>query len=289
MTVPAARSPLSARRRLGNELRTLREGAGLTASVVGEHLGCHASTVTRIETGKRTCQAREFHRLMELYEIDDQRRSALEELLQIGRKKTPPWWHPYGDVISSNFAEFLAYELEAEICQEYQTVFIPGLLQTEPYAQAITGVGFAALGPDQVDSLVEVRMARQRRLHEEEPLRFDGVVTQAALEFRVGGLETHRAQLDHLITVSRLPNVSLRVIPFDHGADGTYSGAFTLFTFPDDTAPDVAFAESVAGSTFIDDPRGLRRLNRLFANLSHVALEAADSLALIEHIKKETT
>ncbi|MCW2876960.1 MAG: hypothetical protein JWQ95_1060 [Sphaerisporangium sp.] len=279
-------SPLTARRKLGAELRVLRDHAGLTAEEVGAHIGCHGSKVSRVETGKRTCTANDFRGLMELYGINGQRRSELEELFKRGRRKAPPWWHAYGDVISANYAEFLAYELEASHCLEYQTVFLPGHLQTEAYARAVTSVGFAALGPDQVDSLVEVRIARQRRLHEEEPLLFDGVVTQAALEFRVGGLATQRAQLGHLLDVSELPNVSIRVIPYESGENGTYTGAFNIFKFPVEDDSDVAFAETVVGSVFMDDARDLRRLNRLFRNLSEVALNADESLELIERIKR---
>ncbi|RCG17912.1 XRE family transcriptional regulator [Sphaerisporangium album] len=285
MAVPS--SPLTARRKLGAELRRLRDLAGLTADQVGEQIGCHGSKISRIETAKRTCTLSDFRRLMELYEVDDKRRAELEELCKHGRQKTPPWWHAYGDVISANYAEFLAYEADAVESREYQTVFLPGLLQTEDYARAVTAVGFAALGPDQVDSLVEVRMARQRRLQEDDPLSITAVVTQAALRFRVGGADVQRAQLDHLLAISALDNVCLRVIPFEQGENGTYTGAFTIFSFPDEADSDVGFAESVAGSTFMDDPRDLRRLNRLFANLSRAALSAEDSLKLIEDAKKE--
>jgi hypothetical protein len=95
--------------------------------------------------------------------------------------------------ISANYAEFLAYEAEAVRCFEYQPLLIPALLQTEDYARAITGPGFAALGPDQVDSLTEVRIRRQERLREDETITLDAVVTEAALRLQVGGPDVMRS------------------------------------------------------------------------------------------------
>jgi transcriptional regulator with XRE-family HTH domain len=286
MAVVTSGSPLAARRKLGAELRILRDQRGLTTEEVGVHLNCHNSKISRLELAKRACTKKDFEALMDLYEIHDPKRSELQSLMIRAKQRVPPWWHAHNDVISANYAEFLSYEAEAVRCCEYQPLLIPGQLQTEGYARAITGPGFAALGPDQVDSLVEVRMQRQNRIRDESPMILEAVVTEAALHLQVGGVETMRTQLRHLTQAATSGQVTFRVIPFAAGENGASTGAFTLFSTEEDTDADVAFMESAEATSFRDDPLTLKRLNRLFRNLSSVALSEHDSFELIEHIEE---
>ncbi|WP_411146426.1 helix-turn-helix domain-containing protein [Streptomyces sp. x-80] len=289
MAVVSSGSPLTARRKLGAELRILRDRAGLTTEEVGAHLNCHNSKVSRIELAKRMCTRKDFAGLMELYEVDDEKRAELTDLMTRAMQRIPPWWQAYADVISANYAEFLAYEAEASRCCEYQPLLIPGLLQTADYAHAVTGVSFTALGPDQVESLVEVRMRRQERLREGDPIVLEAVVTEAALHLRVGGTEVMRGQLRHLRQVATdNDNVTFRVLPFEAGEKAASTGAFTLFGIGQDSATDVAFTESADNTTnFRDDPLALRRMSRLFQSLSAAALSEEDSAELVERIEKE--
>lgn len=281
-------SPLRARRRLGEELRKLRDQRGMTTEDVGTHLSCHNSKVSRIENGKRACTVRDFEALMELFGVEDPEHTALRELMVRGRSRMPPWWAAFMDVISANYAEFIAYEDEAGRCFEYQPLLIPGLLQAPGYARAVTGNSYAALGPDQVDDLVEVRMRRQDRLREEVPLVLHAVVTEAALRLLVGGEAAMKEQLRHLLAVSSRPNVIIRVIPFAAGEKGASTGAFTMFATGQDTDADVAFTESAENTTLLrDDQLALRRLRRLFTNLSDAALPEDASRELVAQIEKE--
>lgn len=265
----------------------LRDRHGLTAEEVGGHLDCHLSKVSRLELGKRACTKRDFEALMDLYDVPAAEQEQLRQLMIRGRQRVAPWWHAYSDVISVSYAEFLTYEAEAARCLEYQPVLIPGQLQTEGYARAITAPGFAPLGPDQVDSLVEVRMRRQERLREDAPMHFEAVITEAALRLQVGGVDVMRTQLRRLREASALPNVSLRVIPFTAGESGASPGAFTLFGMGNESQADVALIESVEGTNLRDDALTMRRLNRLFRNLANAALGGAATLELVESIEKE--
>jgi transcriptional regulator with XRE-family HTH domain len=283
----APTSPLTARRRLGDELRLLRDRSGMTADEVGRHLGCTNSKISRMENGKRAVGKQDFDLLMELFDVEGEKLEELTALMVRGRQRLPPWWQAYNDVISANYAEFLAYEADARLCYEYQPVFVPALLQTPDYARAVTAVGFAALGPDQVDALVEVRMRRQERLREETPLVAEYVVTEAALRFQIGGAQTMRAQLHQLHETAARPNVSFRVLPFAAGENGIINAGYTLFGSDRDTDAEVSFTEAADGVSFRDDPLTVRRLQRLLRNLSKSALSPEDSLALVERIEKE--
>ncbi|MBA0053953.1 XRE family transcriptional regulator [Streptomyces sp. AJS327] len=288
MAVLSSGSPLAARRKLGAELRILRDRLGLTTEEVGTHLNCHNSKVSRVELARRMCTRKDFAALMELYEVDEEKRAELTELATRAMQRIPPWWEAYADVISANYAEFLAYEAEAVRCFEYQPLLIPGLLQTQDYARAITGPGFAALGPDQIDSLTEVRMRRQERIGDRASLALDAVVTEAALRLQVGGRDVMRAQLRHLASIASMKDITFRVIPFSAGENGASTGAFTLFSSGQGVDPDVVFMESAEATTFRDDALVLRRLNRLFGNLATTALSEHDTRKLVERIEKES-
>ncbi|MFJ5100152.1 helix-turn-helix domain-containing protein [Streptomyces sp. NPDC088554] len=290
MAVVASVSPLTARRRLGAALHKLRDQHGLTTEEVGAHLNCHNSKVSRIENAKRGCTKKDFDGLMELFSVEEPLLSELTSLMIKGRQRVPPWWHAFSDVISLNYAEFLAYEAEAVESSEYQSTLIPGLLQTDDYARAVTGIGVSVFGPDQVDSLVEVRMRRQERLHEKEPLILNVVLAEAALRMLVGGADVMRGQLRHLLDVSASDNVRIRVIPFHAGERGITTGTFILFSsdIGRDSEADVAFTDSAENTAvYRDDPLVLKRLSRLLIGLSRAALPEDDSRKLIEDIEKE--
>lgn len=282
-----SRTVLMSRVTLGRALRRLRdEEHGLTLAEAAKALGCDDSLLSRIENGKRACSPQTFGKLMDLYRVPQEQREELARLQASSNTRTAPWWARYRDALTSSYEQYLAFEDAAHSVFEFQLALLPGLVQTEDYARAVTANRFSSLGPDQVDSLVEVRMERQRRrLHETaEPLQCDYVLTQAALEFRVGGPAAYRRQLDRLLEVSDHPSVTVRVIPYAKGEEGSQTAPFSIFRFPGDL-PDVAFGEFVAGSLTMDDPRDLRRLHRLFRGVAGAALSPAATRDLVAGIR----
>jgi transcriptional regulator with XRE-family HTH domain len=278
---------LMSRVALGRALRRLRdEEHNLRLAEAAEVLGCDDSLLSRIENGKRACSQELFGKLMDLYQVPAEQREELAQLQAASNDRRSPWWSRYRDIITTSYEQFLAFEDAAQRVFEYQLALLPGLLQTEEYARAVTAVGFASLGPDQVDGLVEVRMERQRKrlLEAPAPLQCHYVITQAALEFQVGGRTVHRRQLQHLLDLSDHPGLRVQVIPYEKGEEGCQIAAFTIFQFPNDV-PDVAFGESVAGSLTMDDPRDLRRLHRLFRGLADSALSLKETRDLVARIK----
>ncbi|MEV6678629.1 helix-turn-helix transcriptional regulator [Streptomyces erythrochromogenes] len=281
-------NPRSARKQFGADLRRRREDRGLSAEEVGTEIGCSASKITRIETGERSAHPDDFGRLMDFYDVPEAEQEHLSQLFRAGRRRTKEWFHAYGDVLSKNYAEYIVKEGESDGVEEVQQDFMPAQCQTELYARAVTSVGYAALGPDQIDALVEVKMRRQQRILS-EGMRFNAVITEAALRFEVGGRKAHLEQLRHLRTVLELPHVEVRVIPFSKGESGLVTGGYTLFRNDGQDEPTGAFAESVAGNVYIDDALGLRRLSRLYRYLSEAALSAKESIDLIDRTQKELT
>ncbi|MGC0423228.1 helix-turn-helix domain-containing protein [Embleya sp. AB8] len=274
-------TPMLARRRLGNELRTLRELRRLTIEEVGSQLGWHKSKVSRIENAQSGITRRDLYKLMELYEVDSDGRDKCEALVADGRERS--WWAvaPYADVLNNDYQEQIGLEAEAAAAWEYQPLLIPGLLQTADYSRAVIGSGPFVQDEEDIETLVEVRQRRQRvLLTEDDPVEYSGVITMAALMYEVGGKQALRAQLAHLLDVAERPNVTVQVIPYDAMAPS--SAGLTLLHFRDAQDPSVAFVDTVSVSFQRDNAREIRRYVRFFEYLRTNALDSQNTQAIIK-------
>ncbi|MGW9214047.1 helix-turn-helix domain-containing protein [Embleya sp. NPDC055664] len=267
-------TPMLARRRLGNELRTLRDLRRLTVEEVGAQLGWHKSKVSRIENAQSGITRRDLYKLMELYEVDSDGREKCEALVADGRERS--WWAvaPYSDVLTSDYQEQIGLEAEAATEWEYQPLLIPGMLQTADYARAVISSGPFVQDPDDIETLVDVRSRRQRILTQDDPLEYAGVITMAALMYEHGGRAVLRAQLAHLLKLTELPHITLHIIPY-HVSSGGYTGGLTLLHFAEKQDPSVALLDTVTLSQMRDNARELRRYIRFFEHLRAVALDTA--------------
>lgn len=274
-------TPMLARRRLGNELRTLRDLRRLTVEEVGAQLGWHKSKVSRIENAQSGITRRDLYKLMELYEVDSDGREKCEALVADGRERS--WWAiaPYADVLNNDYQEQIGLEAEAAAICEYQPLLIPGLLQTADYSRAVIGSGPFVQDEEDIETLVDVRQRRQRvLLTEDDPVEYAGVITMAALMYETGGRRTLRAQLAHLLDVARRSNVTVQVIPYDAPAPTT--AGLTLLHFRETEDPTVAFVDTVTVSHQRDNAREIRRYVRFFDYLRNNALDSTKTQAIIK-------
>lgn len=170
----------------------------------------------------------------------------------------------------------------------YESLFVPGLLQTEDYARAVIRGGLPHASRDEVERRVEVRMERQALLHNENPLNVWSIVDEAALRRQVGGAAVMQAQLRYLMEVSELPHVTLQVIPFDVGAHAGMPGSFVFMQFAEATIPDVIYIDSMAGELFLEEEGDVRRYRLIFEHLRAVAASPDASRSLIAPLVAET-
>ena len=210
--MPTTGSPTVRRRELGTLLRTLRIQKGWTAEQVAERLMVSPSKVSRLETGQRGASARDIRDLCDLYEVDEEQRQHLMELAIEGKQRA--WWQPLG----VPYSRYVGLEAEATSISDYGLGIMPGLLQTPDYARAVVRAAVPRWVPDEVERRVQGRIARQQRLFSEHPPQFEAVVDESVLHRVVGSPAIMRAQLERLLELSDLPNVTLRVIPYDAGA-----------------------------------------------------------------------
>ncbi|WP_301323071.1 helix-turn-helix domain-containing protein [Actinomadura rupiterrae] len=236
---------------LGSQLRRLREAQGVSRQDAGYVIRASESKISRLELGRVSFKERDVEDLLTLYGVSDAReRNAL---LQLARDaNTPGWWHRYTDVLPSWFQTYVGLEESAALIRTYELQFVPGLLQSEGYARAIIQQGNAGAPESEIEQRVSLRLQRQERLTAPDAPRLWAVLDESALKRPIGGPEVMRGQLEHLIEVSKLPNVTIQVMPFKFGAHAAEGGAFTILRFPEQDLPDVVYVESLTGAMYLD-------------------------------------
>jgi transcriptional regulator with XRE-family HTH domain len=276
------RSPTIRRRRLGAELRRLREAAGVTIEVVADRLDCSTSKVSRIETGHTSATPRDVKDMLDVYGVGDSESDELVEIAREARQKG--WWHPYSAVL---VGAYVGLEAAAGSIRAYEQQVIPGLLQSEEYAIAMIRAARLSDTANEIDRRVHVRMARQSLLIQDDPIDLWVVLDEAVLSRPVGGDEVMRDQLVRLIEAAELPNVTLQVLPFVAGAHAGMDGTFSILDFPDAGDPDVVYAENATGGLFLEKTEEIHKYRRIFDSIQATALTPEESTKMIEVLVEE--
>jgi transcriptional regulator with XRE-family HTH domain len=273
-------------RRLGAQLRRLREARGLTLEEAGEQMERSLSSLSKIETGRVTVRVRDLRVILDFYEVaDENQREWMIRLARDARKRG--WWQEYGDVLSSAYQDFIDLESEASVIRNFETILIPGLLQTADYARAVIEAVPLPRSRQNIDQLVKVRMERQEVLSRPDPLQLWVIVDEAALRRPFGGRETMRGQLRRLGEAVRSGNMTLQVLPYVSGAHAGVNGPFVILEFAERYESDVVLVENLTSGLYLEREEEIRRYNVVFDHLRASALSTADSTALIERLLKE--
>ncbi|MFI8456013.1 helix-turn-helix domain-containing protein [Kitasatospora sp. NPDC085464] len=279
--------PTVRRRMLGAKLRKIREDLRLTVDEVSARLGWHQSKVSRLENGRYGVRANEVGMLLDVYQVTDpETREALATLAREGKRRV--WWQPYSDVITQHYASFISFEAEAVSIRNFESSLVPGLLQTADYARALIRQLESDATPDEINALVDVRLARQNAtLRRENPLKLWAIVDEAALRRLIGSQAIMAKQLQQLIAASREPHVTLQVVPFSAGAHAGVHGSFATLEFPVRGDLDVVYTEALTSSLYLERDNDVAAYDQAFDRLRAAALDVAPSRRLIAQITKE--
>ena len=278
--VTARQGPTFRRRRLGAELRRLRDEAGLTIERVAKSLECSESKVSRIETGQVGASPRDVRDMAELYGVPRQQREALIQLAREARHKG--WWHAYGDV--PVVPAYVGLEDTVTSFRMYAALLVPGLLQTPAYASAVIRALHQDLDAEQLERWVELRMNRQRLLSRDDSPTLWAILDEAVLRRPVGGPGVMKEQLQVLGEADTRPNVTLQVLPFTSGEHAGMDGGFTIFGFSQSAASDVVHLDNTTGDLYLENPGEIEQYNQVLDRLRSAALEPADSIALLDRL-----
>jgi len=202
------------------------------------------------------------------------------------RANSRGWWHDYSDILPSWFEEYISLEEAATHISGYEVQFVPGLLQTEEYARAVTLLSYS--NPKEIGRRVSLRMARQARLSGAEPVSLAVVLDEAALSRPIGGRSVMREQLAHLIEMSHRPNVTVQVLPFKVGGHAAAGGPFSVLHFGEGALPDIVFLEQLSTAQYLEKPDMVGKYQAVMERLRLEAATPEDSRKRLQAILNDS-
>ncbi|WP_374535467.1 helix-turn-helix domain-containing protein [Micromonospora aurantiaca (nom. illeg.)] len=281
------------RRQLGRLLRQFRNEAGVTLDAAAEALEYSRQKIWRIECGLGSVRVLDVKAMCELYGVSAEMTEAMRGLA--AETKSKGWWHAYGDAVPSWFELYVGLESAAARLRGYDESLIPGIFQTKEYAQGLYRLG-GALSDEERERAVQVRLQRQALLMRRLPAapRVESVLCESVLRRVVGGPRVMTAQLDHLLKLSELPNVAVRVLPLQAGPQpGAVAGTFMILDFPPTKGgraapePSIVYSESLTGALYLDKPEELVAYERVWRGLDGLALDEEESKDMIKRLAGE--
>jgi transcriptional regulator with XRE-family HTH domain len=286
-SLDGARSgPMALRIALGAHLRRLREASHITPAEAGEAIRATHSKISRLERGRSGAKQRDVADLLTLYGVTDE--AEREAVLALARQAgAPGWWQQYNDVLPRWFELYVGLERAASILRTYEVQFVHGLLQTEDYARAVILIANSQASEDEIDRRVSVRMKRKQLLTQPDAPELWTVLDEAALRRPPSGPEVMRAQLEHLLEMTDLPNVTLQIVPFDVGPHSAAGGPFTILRFPEPDVPDLVYLEQLDSATYLDHPDQVVNYMTVMDKLCVQALSKRASIQMLRTLLKQ--
>ncbi|MDT7726388.1 MAG: hypothetical protein QOI21_2964 [Actinomycetota bacterium] len=277
-------TPLSQLRRLRSELRQERDRLQLTQKDVADALDWSPSKLIRIENGTVGISITDLKALLLNYKVTDEDR--VEELVAMARAgKEQAWWHKYRDNYSKQFLTFLGLESSAIRLRQFQSLAVPGILQTRDYARVLVSRGLADF--EQIENGVAVRLQRQKLLEPGGPESFF-ILDESVLRRQVGSLEIMRDQLNRLKDLAALPNVTIQVVPFTAGRHRGLLGSFEIFELSEQEDDYALLLEQPYKDVLIEDSsEETREYVVIFRELEKIALSEDETVKFIDKVLAE--
>ena len=279
---PRRQPPTIGHRRLAGELLALR--GERTRDQVSADTGLSTGALFRIEKAQVRPQKRTLVQLLDYYGVTDAaQRAELLELLR--RSRQLQWLTLFEDNLPQSYQHFISFEAEAYRISDYEGHFVPGLLQTQAYAESVIRALMPEAADEEISRRVEVRIRRQDVLKKSPPLRLWAILDEGAIRREVGSVELHRNQLRHLSESMRSPNITLQVIPFRAGAHVGMPGTFQVLEFAEPDPP-MVYTENAGGGLFLEADPDVIRYRDSFQRLAAQALSPDESKKMIEDLAK---
>jgi transcriptional regulator with XRE-family HTH domain len=263
---------------LGAELRRLREAAGLTLQEASESVGISLSALSKMETGKRAQRIEDVASLCTVYRAFGQER---RDLLELARNSGElGFWQTRRQSFGSRVATLRMLESRATALFSFETILIPGLLQTVPYMRAVMR-GVMVGDEEEIGRRVAARIQRQTQVRRRNA-ELTAIVCESALRAQIGGPVVMRDQLNHIVEAAARPAVKFSVVPTSAGAHPGIEGTFIRLRFPD--RPGVVFVGCGTSSLFLEEPDDIEHYKLVGAELLSVALGHGESVELVASI-----
>jgi transcriptional regulator with XRE-family HTH domain len=282
--MPIPSSPVVASWELALRLRRRREQLGIEVRTITEALGFSRNYWSAVENERKILSPEALVRIIELFEFDDEEK---EELLALrAAAKERGWWSRYSALFDAAIQRLYGLELGARSLRDYESLLIPGLVQSPDYIRAIM-MPDVTMRQVEVDQRIEARLRRQQRLTDpDDPFSLTAVISEAALRQQIGGRLVLRNQLIHLADlIEQNPeSLDVRIIPFTANACGLFGAATVhLIDFDNPQLPTLAWQETVTTWGIIDDGTQVRNISKAYEDAYRRALNKEESVRIIRH------
>ena len=268
-----------AKRRLSRRLLQLRVQSGYTANHVCDMLNWGRGKVGRFEANQwKRPEMSDIRDLLRIYDVDEGEREQLEELAIQARAR--PWWRDYSDIFEN---EFPGFENDASRIRVFMPLVLPGLLQSQDYAEAFMRIG--PRPPSWRRKVLDTRQRRQEILSrpgDTAPM-LTAVITEASLRYQWGSRSDRRDQIEHLIDMGRRPKIDLRIQRFTDGPPPGLMSAINIFDFAEGE-PSIAFTETDFAVVEVNDPDQVSRYIQSFEKAVDGALEPSDTAIYLRQL-----
>ncbi|WP_093861969.1 helix-turn-helix transcriptional regulator [Streptomyces sp. TLI_053] len=276
-------TPTARRKRVGIELRKMREAAGRTAGDASAVLGVDRSKVTLIEQGNYPISAERVITLADEYEEGDA--EYVDAVAAMASDRSKGWWEERRGLVPAGILEISELEHYAHGLVTYQICHVPGLMQTEDTAREIFREVYPPLRPLSVEARVENRVRRSKILSHSDRT-YEAIVHESALRMEFGGTGVARAQLKHMLTLTEQPNITLRVLEFRSGG---FKGAGHAVMYARGPVPrlDTVQLDSVGSPMFLTEVTQLENYRHIIGAMRDRALGPTESRDFISGILKD--
>lgn len=287
MVAPSS-SPTALKWWFAVEMRRMRENRGLTRDQAAAAIKGSPQNVGHMETGRILPKPLELERLLEVYGVPE--RAEFFQDLRVRAKRGRDWWIGFTGSAPENFDLFLGLETSAVQIESWDAEIVPGLFQTEAYAEALIRASRPDLAAHEVARLVELRMARQREvLERDDPPLVWSVIAEPALRWLVGGREVSSVQLDHLAALIERSNIELQVLPLSAGAHAGTEGTFTILSAPPELRnyPGCAYVEDRIRGHYYEEQEQISTYRNVLTRLRIQGTKPEDTVSYIRQLAEE--
>ncbi|MBZ4320092.1 Scr1 family TA system antitoxin-like transcriptional regulator [Streptomyces huiliensis] len=247
--MPPRKAPTARQRRLGSELRKLREHAGLSLVEAATLLSTDRTSISNTESGRFGVSAQRVRTWASHYGCPDA--AYVDALAAMAEERGKGWWEDYRNDLSAGVLDLAELEHHAVSLRAVQIMHMPGLLQTEDYARAVFEEAVPPVSPMLLRRRLSHRLRRRDVLDTHNPPVCTFLIHEAALRLRFGDRKVALAQLRYLADQSERDNVTVRIIPFSAGGF-TNAGSSTLYVGGPVPQLDTVQTDSPNGSAFLD-------------------------------------
>lgn len=260
-------------------LKQFRRESGKTVKDAAAWLGMGESNVSKIEGAKQQIKVQTVRALCQFYDIDESKAGYLVKLAAESNQRG--WWTAYRDTVPDWFRQFVGLEADALDLWNYESEYVPGLLQTPDYVRALMLSSRPDTKEEEIRNAIQLRRERQDRIDGNYPPRLHFFINESVVRRPIGGADVMRGQLESLVESLDLDHITLRIVPFSAGAHPAMMGSFVMMQFPDEDAPAFVYVEHERGAIYQEDPGDVDRFTVIVGDLERLSLSPEDTREML--------